>query len=170
MKQPQFWINPNTRLRFPQFCLEWQACDKTDLLGFCKMDHPRRKTYLAGTTCIHLIHSEDYSRLYILYYEGQNFENLRLQKWLRESIRDTITARAAIALPLRLHELENKHQLWAKGVTVKKLRKGKASLLNMSIRAALHSVLDDKLFVQQKILWLQDAPAAVRRALHTFNP
>ena len=124
MKQPQFWINPNTRLRFPQFCLEWQACDKTDLLAFCELDHTRRKTYLSGMTCIHLIHSEDYSRLYILYYEGQNFENLRLQKWLRESIRDTITARAAIALPLRLHELENKLQLWAKGVTVKKLRKG----------------------------------------------
>jgi len=53
---------------------------------------------------------------------------------------------------------------------LKKLRKGKASLLNMSIRAALHSVLDDKLFVQQKILWLQDAPAAVRRARHTFSP
>ena len=53
---------------------------------------------------------------------------------------------------------------------LKKLRKGKASLLNMSVRAALHSVLDDKLFVQQKILWLQDAPAAVRRARHTFSP
>lgn len=53
---------------------------------------------------------------------------------------------------------------------LKKLRKGKASLLNMSVRAALHSVLDDQLFAQQKILRLPHAPAAVRRALHTFSP
>ena len=122
--QPKFWINPNARLRFPQFCLEWQPCDKEDLLAFCLMEHPRRKTYMAGTTCVHLVYSDDCSRLYVLYHEGQNFKNLRLQKWLRESIRDTIMARAAIALPQRLHELENKHLLWAKSVTVKKLRKG----------------------------------------------
>lgn len=53
---------------------------------------------------------------------------------------------------------------------LKKLIKGKASLLNMSIRAALHSVLDDELFALQKILRLQDAPAAVGGALHTFSP
>ena len=123
-KQPQFWINPNTRLRFPQFCLEWQSCDKSDLFAFCKMEHPRRRTYMAGTTCVHLVHSEDYSRLFVLYHEDQHFENLRLQKWLRENIRDTITARASIALPKRLHELEDKHKLYAQSVIVKKLRKG----------------------------------------------
>ena len=79
---------------------------------------------MAGTTCVHLVHSEDYSRLFILYHESQQFENLRLQKWLRENIRDTITARASIALPKRLHDLEEKHQLYAQSVTVKKLRKG----------------------------------------------
>ena len=81
-------------------------------------------TYVAGTTCVHLVHSEDYSTLYVLYHKDQRFENLRLQKWLRESIRDIITIRASIVLPKRTHELEAKHQLYAKDVTVKKLRKG----------------------------------------------
>ena len=79
---------------------------------------------MAGTTCVHLVHSEDYSRLFVLYNEDQQFENLRLQKWLRENIRDTIMARASISLPKRLHELENRHQLYAQSVTVKKLRIG----------------------------------------------
>lgn len=53
---------------------------------------------------------------------------------------------------------------------LEKLIKGKASLLNVTVRAALPSVLDDKLSVLQKILRPQDAPAAVRTALHTLSP
>ena len=94
-KTPKFWINPNTRLHFPQFSLQWQQCDIGDLLAFCEMEHPRCMTYVAGTTCVHLVHSEDYSTLYVLYHKDQRFENLRLQKWLRESIRDIITIRAS---------------------------------------------------------------------------
>ena len=123
-KTPKFWINPNTRLHFPQFSLQWQQCDIGDLLAFCEMEHTRCMTYVAGTTCVHLVHSENYSTLYVLYYKDQRFENLRLQEWLRESIRDIITIRASIVLPKRTHELEAKHQLYAKDVTVKKLRKG----------------------------------------------
>lgn len=41
--------------------------------------------------------------------------------------------------------------------------------MSMNIRTGLYSVLDDNLFVQWKILWLEDAPAAVTKALHTFS-
>ena len=53
-----------------------------------------------------------------------DFTNIRLQKWLRENIRNAIVERAKIVLPQRLHELETRHQLYAKCVIVKKLRKG----------------------------------------------
>ena len=47
---------------------------------------------------------------------------MRIQKWLRELIRDEITARAKIVLPNRLSELERKHNLFGNSVKVKKLR------------------------------------------------
>ena len=49
---------------------------------------------------------------------------MRLQKWLRETIRDHIVLRAKDVLPKRLYELESLHGLHSNGVTVKKLRKG----------------------------------------------
>lgn len=49
---------------------------------------------------------------------------MRLQKWLRETIRDHIVLRAKDVLPKRLQELESLHGLHSNGVSVKKLRKG----------------------------------------------
>ena len=64
----------------------------------------------------------DHSSLDIVYADNTNFKNLRLQKWLRETIRDEVTARAKIVLPNRLNELERKHNLFGNRVFVKKLR------------------------------------------------
>ena len=80
-------------------------------------------TYRTSTMCLHIIYEKDWSVLHILYSHDINFENMRLQKWLRVSIRDAVMERAKIVLPKRLHELEDEKQLWAKTVTVKKLRK-----------------------------------------------
>ena len=123
-KQPLFWINPNTRLSFSQFSIKWYRCEERELLAFCAIEQERRKTYHVNSLCIHLLYEEDFSLLHILYSDDVKFNNIRLQKWLRESIRDAVMERAKIVLPLRLHELEAKHHLWAKGVTVRKLRKG----------------------------------------------
>ena len=103
-KQPLFWINPNTRLNFPYFRIEW--------------------CFMPGTTGVQLFPSDDYSVLYIAYADDVRFDDIRLQSTLRVGIRDTVIKRASQVLPHRFHELENKHQLWAKSVTVKKLRKG----------------------------------------------
>ena len=66
----------------------------------------------------------DNSGLDLIYSDSTNFENLRLQSWLRKTIRDQVIVRAKEVLPARLHELENIHQIKARGVQVRKLRKG----------------------------------------------
>ena len=123
-KQPRFWINPNTRLCFPHFHIVWHKCACTDLLDFCSVEQERRMTYRANSVCLHILYETDFSILHILYSDETNFENMLLQKWLRVSIRDAVMERAKLVLPKRLHELEDRHQLWAKSVIVKKLRKG----------------------------------------------
>ena len=66
---------------------------------------------------------DDHSRLDLLYSESTQFENLRLQSWLRINIRDQIVIRAKEVLPRRFHEIETIKHIQAKGVRVKKLRK-----------------------------------------------
>lgn len=122
-KQPKFWINPNTRLCFPFFRVRWHKCNQWELLSFCEIETPLRMTYHVGQNCVHILYPEDYAELNILYSEVTAFENIRLQKWLRVTIRDGVMERAKIVLPKRLHELEAKHNLYASSVTVKKLRK-----------------------------------------------
>lgn len=122
-KKPKFWINPNSRITFPQFRVVWHQCDKQELIDFCYVEQSRRLTYRTVSACLHILYEDDYSVLYILYSDDLAFENMRLQKWLRVSIRDAIMSRAQLVLPKRLHELEEKHQLWAKAVVVQKLRK-----------------------------------------------
>lgn len=123
-KKPQFWINPNTRLCCPHFSIVWNKCDKEELLDLCFIPAIRKKTYHTRSICLHIHNKPDWSGLHIFYSQDIDFENLRLQKWLRETIRDAVTERAKIVLPKRLHELEKEKQLYAKSVTVKKLRKG----------------------------------------------
>ena len=79
--------------------------------------------YKAGSNCVCLLHSKDFSIVHILYSDDVDFTNIHLQKWFRENIRNAIVERAKIVLPKRLHELENEHKLYAKCVIVKKLRK-----------------------------------------------
>lgn len=123
-RQPLYWINPNARLRFPYYSIEWHLCDPQDLFQDQRKESPFRKVYRTKTTCVIILNSEDHSKTDILYSVAVDFQNLKLQKWLRENIKEQIIVRASIVLPRRMHELEAKHQLFAKGVSVKPLRKG----------------------------------------------
>ena len=123
-RKPLYWINPNFRLNFPSFSVEWHLCDASDLeLGmmYCKQ---KRLMCGVGTNSVHAIVRDDNSGLDLLYTDQTRFENMRLQKWLRETIRDHIVLRAKDVLPKRLYELESLHGLHSNGVAVKKLRKG----------------------------------------------
>ena len=123
-RKPLYWINPNFRLNFPSFSVEWHLCDASDLELEMMYGKQEKLMYGLGTNCIHVIVRDGNSGLDLLYTDQTRFENMRLQKWLRETIRDHIFLRAKDVLPKRLHELESLHGLHSNGVAVKKLRKG----------------------------------------------
>lgn len=81
-----------------------------------------RKVYQTSTQCVVCMITPDHSSLDIVYADNTKFDNLRLQKWLREIIRDEIILRAKIVLPPRLRELEQKHNLHGNRIFIKKLR------------------------------------------------
>jgi predicted metal-dependent hydrolase len=121
-KEPQFWINPNFRLNSPHFRFSWFKADITVLRQEAMISSVERKVYQTSTQCVVCISYPDHDSLDIVYADNTNFDNLRIQKWLRETIRDEITARAKIVLPSRLRELERKNNLFGNRVFVKKLR------------------------------------------------
>ena len=123
-RKPLYWINPNFRLNFPSFSVEWHLCDASDLELDLMYGKHKRLMYGIETNCVHVIVRDGNTGLDILYTDQTKFENMRLQKWLRETIRDHIVLRAKDVLPKRLHELESLHGLHSNGVAVKKLRKG----------------------------------------------
>ena len=121
-KEPQFWINPNFRLNSPHFRFAWFKADMTVLRQEAMIISVERKVYQTTTQCVVCMIKHDHSSLDIVYADNTKFDNLRLQKWLRETIRDEIIQRAKIVLPCRLRELERKHKLFGNRVLVKKLR------------------------------------------------
>lgn len=121
-KEPQFWINPNFRLNSPCFRFSWFKADINVLRQEALMNTQDRKVYMTNSQCVICMISSDHATLDIVYSDNTNFENLRLQKWLRETIRDEITQRAQIVLPPRLRELERKYNLFGNRVFIKKLR------------------------------------------------
>ena len=121
-KEPQFWINPNFRLNSPCFRFSWFKADINVLRQEALMNTQDRKVYMTNSQCVICMISSDHATLDIVYSDNTNFENLRLQKWLRETIRDEITQRAQIVLPPRLRKLERKYNLFGNRVFIKKLR------------------------------------------------
>lgn len=121
-KEPQFWINPNFRLNSPHFRFAWFKADMTVLRQEAMIMSVERKVYQTSTQCVVCMIKPDHSSLDIVYADNTKFDNLRLQKWLRETIRDEIIQRAKIVLLCRLRELERKHKLFGNRVLVKKLR------------------------------------------------
>ena len=89
---PRYWINPKFRLNFPSFSVEWHLCDICDL-ELNELYDKERLVYGYGMNCIHAIVREGNSGLDFLYTNQTKFENIRVQKWLRETIRDHIVQR-----------------------------------------------------------------------------
>lgn len=59
----------------------------------------------------------------MIYHDSTDFETKKIQKWLRELMRDTILRIAKVVLPARVKYWENMKGLHGSGVTVKRLRK-----------------------------------------------
>ncbi len=122
--EPIFWINPNFRLQFPYFCIRWYKIDHQVLLQETMQKSDGKMVYQTKKNLMMIVLRSDHSGLDLLYSESTQFENLRLQSWMRINIRDQIVVRAKEVLPLRFHEIEEIKHIKAKGVRVKKLRKG----------------------------------------------
>ena len=85
-REPQFWINPNFRLNSPHFRFAWFMADMTVLRQEAMIMSVERKVYQTSTQCVVCMINPDHSSLDIVYADNTNFDNLRLQKWLREII------------------------------------------------------------------------------------
>ena len=59
----------------------------------------------------------------MIYHDSTDFETKKIQKWLRELMRDTILRVAKVILPARVKYWENLKGLHGTSVTVKRLRK-----------------------------------------------
>ena len=122
--EPLFWINPNFRLQFPYFSIKWYLIDHQVLVQEAMQGGRGKMVYQTQKNLMIIMLRDDHFGLDLLYSEGTQFENLRLQSWLRINIRDQIVKRANEVLPQRFHEIETIKQIKAKGIRVKKLRKG----------------------------------------------
>lgn len=122
--EPLFWINPNFRLHFPYFSIEWYKIDDNILRQEVQKKENGRFCYYTKENRIIIFVRDDKAGLNIVYSDVTNFRNLRLQSWLRKIIRDQVIIRAKEVLPFRLHKLESIHNIKARGIEVKKLRKG----------------------------------------------
>ena len=121
--EPLFWINPNFRLQFPYFSIKWYQIDHQVLLQEVLQISMDKMVYQTKKNLMIIMLRNDHSGLDLLYSENTQFENLRLQSWLRINIRDQIVIRAKEVLPQRFHEIETVKHIKAKGVRVRKLRK-----------------------------------------------
>ena len=122
--EPLFWINPNFRLQFPYFSIKWYKIDHQVLLQEALQEGMDKMVYQTKKNLMMIVLRDDLSGLDLIYSDFTQFDNLRLQSWLRINIRDQIVKRANEVLPQRFHEIEAIKQIKAKGVRVKKLRKG----------------------------------------------
>ena len=122
--EPLFWINPNFRLQFPYFSIKWYLIDHQVLVQEAMQGGRGKMVYQNQKNLMMMMLRDNHSGLDLLYSENTQFENLRLQSWLRINIRDQIVIRAEEVLPQRFHQIETIKHIKAKGVRVKKLRKG----------------------------------------------
>lgn len=115
-----YTINPNFRLQSNHLSVEWINIDYFTLQMEVQQHSPS-SVYNKGGNII--ICRRNGNSLHFIYGEVSVWENRLLQKWLREKLKDYIIDTANSVLPQRTHELENKHDLYARKVVVRKLRK-----------------------------------------------
>lgn len=122
MKEPTFKINPRFRLTTKHLSVVWHCVDKLTVECEAAIDIPDRFIYKDKSKVELLAQYHDWI-LYMIYHGSTDFETKKIQKWLRELMRDTILRVARIELPARVKYWENLKGLHGTGVTVKRLRK-----------------------------------------------
>lgn len=122
VKEPTFKINPRFRLTTKHLSVVWHCVDKLTVECEAAIDISDRFIYKDKTTVELLAQYHD-GILDMVYHDATNFESNKIQKWLRELLRDTILRIAKVILPERVKYWENMKGIHGTGVTVKRLRK-----------------------------------------------
>ena len=103
-KQPLFWINPNTRINFPHFRIEWHRCEKYELLALCEVKQECGTIYKAGSNCVCLLHSKDFSIVHILTIKGTILNSRHAIRY-SDRLKDRATRKCII--PNACHAIRN---------------------------------------------------------------
>lgn len=122
MKEPTFKINPRFRLTTKHLPVVWHCVDRFTVECEAAIDIPDRFIY-KDKTDVELLAQYHDGMLVMIYTDSTHFETRKIQKWLRELMRDTILRVAKVTLPARVKYWENMKGLHGTGVTVKRLRK-----------------------------------------------
>ena len=122
IKEPTFKINPRFRLTTKHLSVVWHCVDKFTLECEAAMKIPDRFVYQDKSGVGLLVQYHD-GILDMIYHDSTDFETRKIQKWLRELMRDTILRIAKVVLPARVKYWENIKGLHGTSVTVKRLRK-----------------------------------------------
>ncbi len=122
MKEPTFKINPRFRLTTKYLSVVWHRIDKITVECEAAMKISDRFVF-QDKGCVDLLAQYHDGVLDMIYHDATDFETKKIQKWLRELMRDTILRVAKVILPARVKYWENMKGLHGTGVTVKRLRK-----------------------------------------------
>lgn len=125
-KELPYLINPNFRLSSQYLHVDWYLVDN-DILQTEAVLSDLQNIYRAGSICS-LIAIRNNQQLHIIYSEQTEWDNRRLQNWIRITIRDYIISIANQVLPTRLHYWEREKNLYARQVKVVKLKKNTLGL------------------------------------------
>lgn len=122
MKEPTFKINPRFRLTTKHLSVVWHCVDILTVECEAAMKIQDRFVFQdkGGVVLLAQYHN---GILDMIYHDSTDFETKKIQKWLRELMRDTILRVAKVILPARVKYWENIKGLHGTGVTVKRLRK-----------------------------------------------
>lgn len=119
---PTFLINPNFRLQSNYLSVSWCQIDRYTLELEAAFPAHGRTVFRRIKHCAVMAQKNELS-LDFIYADVSDWNNKFLQKWLREIVKAYIFDRATLILPHKLHVLEQKHNLYARKVVVRKLRK-----------------------------------------------
>ena len=122
IKEPTFKINPSFRLTTKHLSVAWHCVDKLTIECESTLPMPNRFVFHVNGSVELLAQYHD-GILDMVYHDATNFESNKIQKWLRELLRDTILRIAKVILPERVKYWENMKGIHGTGVTVKRLRK-----------------------------------------------
>ena len=105
IKEPTFKINPRFRLTTKHLSVVWHRVDKFTLECEAALKIPDRFVYQDKNSVELQVQYHD-DILDMIYHGSTDFENRKIQKWLRELMSETILRIAKVVLPGRVNILE----------------------------------------------------------------